>query len=247
MGRVAKDLTNMRFGYLKVLNRVEDKIIKNKKYPQWLCQCDCGKQCKVISSNLLNNKTKSCGCYFKEILLKINHDKFQENYYDLSGEYGIGYTNNTDSFGRNYFYFDLEDYDKIKNYHWRFNNFDVVISNKNKQILQLHRIIMNAKEGEVVDHIQHNKFDNRKKYLRIVTSAQNSWNRKLSSNNSSGVKGVSYNTYKNKWAAYISVNNQKIFLGSFKNKEDAIKIRKEAEEKYFGEYSYDNSMEIGAN
>ena len=46
----------------------------------------------------------------------------------------------------------------------------------------------------------------------------------------------------NCWLAQIGFNGQKIKLGRFKNKEDAIKARKEAEEKYFGEHSYDNSQ-----
>ena len=41
---------------------------------------------------------------------------------------------------------------------------------------------------------------------------------------------------------YISKNNETIYLGRYFDKDDAIKARKEAEEKYFGEYSYDNSI-----
>ncbi len=56
-------------------------------------------------------------------------------------------------------------------------------------------------------------------------------------NNTSGVVGVSYSNSQNNWRAYINVGGNRIELGRRKNKEDAIKLRKEAEEKYFKEYN----------
>lgn len=52
-------------------------------------------------------------------------------------------------------------------------------------------------------------------------------------NNTSGVKGVSWNKEKHKWDAYINVNKKRIYLGRFSFKEDAIAARKHAEEIYF--------------
>lgn len=56
----------------------------------------------------------------------------------------------------------------------------------------------------------------------------------IQSNNTSGYKGVCWNKKSNKWYAQIRVNKKRIHLGSFTNIEDAIKARKEAEEKYWG-------------
>ena len=67
-------------------------------------------------------------------------------------------------------------------------------------------------------------------------------NAKLRSNNTSGVTGVSFNKKRNKWVSTICINKKRIQLGGFDNFEDAILARKQAEEKYFGEYSYDNSQ-----
>ena len=50
--------------------------------------------------------------------------------------------------------------------------------------------------------------------------------------NSSGVKGVNWNKSKERWQAYITIDKKYIYLGTFKNKDDAIKARNEAEEKY---------------
>ena len=95
-----------------------------------------------------------------------------------------------------------------------------------------------------VDHINHIRTDNRKCNLRVVDRSLNQRNLPLSKRNTSGVVGVWFNKDANKWVAEIRLNYKKISLGYFINKEDAIKARKEAEEKYFGEYSYDNSMKI---
>lgn len=53
------DLTGQRFGKLTVIERVENG--KNGE-AKWLCKCDCGNVSIVYSSNLLRNKTQSCGC-----------------------------------------------------------------------------------------------------------------------------------------------------------------------------------------
>ena len=66
------DLTGKKFGKLKVLKRDEDVITKSgKKLVAWLCKCDCGNTCTVMSSNLKSGNTKSCGC----IADKIKHTK----------------------------------------------------------------------------------------------------------------------------------------------------------------------------
>jgi hypothetical protein len=65
-------------------------------------------------------------------------------------------------------------------------------------------------------------------------------NKKIQSNNKYGIVGIYYNQSMNKWLAQIRVQRKLIHLGSFVNKEDAIKARKEAEIKYFGEYAPNN-------
>ena len=88
------------------------------------------------------------------------------------------------------------------------------------------------------------KTDNRKCNLRICTIAENSRNQTLAINNTSGVVGVRFNKNVNKWTARLYINKKRMFLGYFVSKEDAIKARKDGEEKYYGEFSYDNSMKI---
>lgn len=86
-------------------------------------------------------------------------------------------------------------------------------------------------------------YDNRKSQLRPVTSSQNMMNRKNNKNNKSGCKGVCWNKSKNKWVAFINVNNN-CYRKEFKEFDRAVEQRKEWEEKYFGEFSYKNSMKV---
>jgi hypothetical protein len=59
-GHNLKDLTGMRFGKLRAVQRLNEKI--GSSYA-WLCQCDCGRQIKVSTNALLAEPgTRSCGC-----------------------------------------------------------------------------------------------------------------------------------------------------------------------------------------
>lgn len=242
-----------RYGRLTLLNFKNVNLKSNKKAIKWHCKCDCGNECNVLEFDLINGSTQSCGCLRKERISEANK---RYNIFDLSGEYGIGYTRNIDktdeNHKRNYFYFDLEDYDKIRNYCWNFNTNGYITTNlwdgdnkKNYKIL-LHKVILDIpRTREIhIDHIHHNKYDNRKKELRICNPQQNTQNSIIPKNNSSGVKGVSYNKRAKKWIAYIRYNNKNNYLGYFDTFKEAVQARKEAEDKYYGEYSYDNSMNM---
>ena len=229
---------------LTVIEQADDYIKPNGKHEaRWLCQCSCGNKdlVKAIGYQLTRGHIKSCGCLQHEVQiqsgLKTNnliYNTKKYNDYDLSGDYGIGYTSNGEKF-----YFDLEDYDKIKNYCWHINENNYVVSDN----IYLHILIMETKTGEYIDHISHKKYDNRKSNLRIVTSSQNSMNRELQSNNTSGITGVSFHKGSCMWFGYIKYNKKQIRKYA-KTKEIAIELRKQLEEKYFGEYSYESSINM---
>ena len=131
---------------------------------------------------------------------------------------------------------DIDDVDKINQNKWCLTTNGYVITTINNKVIFLHRLIMNPDNNMVVDHINHNKLDNRKTNLRVCTQQQNSMNQTIHYDNTSGTAGVSWNKLKCKWEAYITFNYNTIHLGYFTNKEDAILARKEAEIKYFGNY-----------
>lgn len=251
MIKVRKDLTGMRFGRTVVLRQCEEDYVfpSGRKAARWVCKCDCGKEHISLGWDLMSGDTTSCGCYRKECELKnlelYNFEK-RYNIYDLeSEEYGIGYTLKGEPF-----WFDKEDYDLIKDYCWNYNSYGYVVSTDcNHKNINLHRLVMNANENDVVDHKKHlsrneHKVDNRKDNLRITTHQGNAMNKSKSIANTSGITGVYWHSQHQKWQVSIGYKRKQIHIGYFDNFEDAVKARKEAEEKYFGEYSFDNSQKL---
>jgi len=114
--------------------------------------------------------------------------------------------------------------------------------NKKPYVFKAHRLAwlyMTGKWPEKdIDHINHNPTDNRWENLRPINDKENSKNKKLQPNNKSGFNGVHFQEYNRNdktyryWIAQIGLNNEIIYLGSFKNKEGAIQARKEANIKY---------------
>ena len=171
----------------------------------------------------------------------------QYNNYDLSGEHGIGYLFNGEEF-----YFDLEDYDKIKNYCWYKDSGGYIRTNAHKKdgtrtSVLMHQLIMGTDGiSTMPDHIhgKQSRNDNRKSNLRIVTKSQNNINQPVRKDNTSGTKGVNWNKDLNKWRVRIQVNHKRILIGDYDNLDDAKDARRAAEEKYHQEYSYDFSQQI---
>lgn len=67
------DLTGQKFGRLTVIERINDYISPSgEKRVQWKCQCECGTICQVLTKQLRNGKTQSCGCLRKEKTIERN-------------------------------------------------------------------------------------------------------------------------------------------------------------------------------
>lgn len=127
---------------------------------------------------------------------------------------------------------DLEDVDKVKDYKWGLTKGYVL----NKSIKELHRFIMDCPDDMIVDHINHNRLDNRKSNLRLCNKSQNAMNTKKRKNNTSGTTGVYWDKKYNNWYSQIFINDKCMHLGHFNTKEEAIEARKQAEIDLFGEY-----------
>ena len=89
------------------------------------------------------------------------------------------------------------------------------------------------KNGRVIDHIDRNKLNNSISNLRDVSRDENARNTNLSRVSTSGHKGVHFMKSTKKWTAQLYCDGKRNHLGSFQNKEDAIKARKTAEEFYY--------------
>jgi hypothetical protein len=110
----------------------------------------------------------------------------------------------------------------------------------NKKSYLLHRIIYLYHHGvlpEFIDHINGDKADNRIENLRPATLSQNGFNAKISNRNTSGVKGVSWNSRYNKWEAYLNKQNKRTCIGGFSSLEEAAKAVKQARDSYHKEFA----------
>jgi len=234
-----RSLIGQRFGMLTVIDAADDYITpKGRRKPRWKCLCDCGNTAMVIGTNLKSGHTLSCGCLGLE--RRIQSRKHQ-NKYRFSGDQVTGFTANGDPF-----VFDADMYEAVVSFSWyKSSNGYIATRTQNNELILLHQIIMGTeglRKKFLVDHINHDKTDNRKCNLRITDKVRNGQNCNIRTNNKSGVTGVSWCGKCGAWRAYITVSKQHIFLGQYKNFSDAVAARKAAEEKYFGPYSYDNSI-----
>lgn len=184
---------------------------ENSKRYFWLCLCECGNITIVREDSLKSGHITSCG-------------KCGNKYKDM-GNYLIGF----DSHGKT-FLIDKDDYATVRNHKWLVYPSGYVKARINKKCVYLHRFLTDCPDKMIVDHINHNKADNRKENLRICTQRENSRNRKCN--------GVRFDKRRKTWQAYIRTEDGFKSLGSFKEKEDALRARKDGERIYYGNFRY---------
>jgi hypothetical protein len=99
-----------------------------------------------------------------------------------------------------------------------------------------HRVVWALVHGawpqKQIDHIDHDRTNNRVENLRIVGHQENHRNTTLRKNNASGFMGVSWYKAGEKWTAYIMIDRVKKHLGCFDALEDAVAARRAAEARF---------------
>jgi len=107
-----------------------------------------------------------------------------------------------------------------------------------QKVVRMHRVIIGAGEGEIVDHINHYGLDNRIANLRVATPQQNMWNmRKRGCNCSSKYKGVHWLKRRKKWRARITFNGRSILIGDFDTEKEAARAYDAKARELFGDYA----------
>lgn len=147
----------------------------------------------------------------------------------------------------NSFLIDKDDYEAVSKYVWHKTKggywMTVYSDEPYKQThLKLHKLVTRTSSTELIDHVNRDKNDNRKCNLRVCDLYENARNSSIAKNNTSGFIGVSYNKQRKEWKASIHqksddrnrTGGKELFLGWYKNKEDAIVARLKGELKYFG-------------
>ncbi len=141
---------------------------------------------------------------------------------------------------------DDEDYTWLSQYTWHCTHNGYAASrihlNGGYPYLYMHRLILGARPGQFVDHINGDKLYNTRANLRFVTREQNGWNRKIGPN-ISGYKGVTWHDHHGKWQARIFPHRRQIFLGYYDDPVEAALAYDAAAELHFGEYARKNFPE----
>lgn len=106
-----------------------------------------------------------------------------------------------------------------------------------QKAVAMHREIIGAPDGVEVDHKDRDGLHNWRDNLRIATDSQNAANRGKFSSNTSGYKGVSWDSHAGKWKADMQANSQRISLGYFSDPSDAARAYDDAAIEHFGEFA----------
>lgn len=134
---------------------------------------------------------------------------------------------------------DDEDFAYLNQWKWYCNNTGYAgrehyMGDYKRKTLLMHRVILQAQQGQEVDHINGDRLDNRKSNLRFVTRTQNLQNRSWK------MKGVSKKSNKTRgqkrWVARINIDGKTKFLGDYFTPEEAERAYLNAVKEHFGEY-----------
>lgn len=203
---------------LGMLTLIKKEKRNNRIY--WHCKCDCSNK-KWIRADALTKKkkpTRSCGCLAENTQFK-KKDITNERFGKLKAIRPTKQKRGNSTVWKckcdcgNTCYVAIDCLNKGSTKSCGCNQ-----TEQRKEMRKLGQIKLketNFIEGTSILHITHNK---------------------LLKNNSSGITGVTWNSSRKKWTAQIEFKGKHYFLGRYTNKEDAIKARKEAEDKLFGEF-----------
>lgn len=131
---------------------------------------------------------------------------------------------------------DDSDFELVNKHSWCASRGSYAVTNIAGKAVFMHRLIMDVPDGLLIDHKNHNGFDNRRENLRLATVSQNGMNRGRQSNNRSGFKGVCKANKRNLWRAQIK-DGEKTLSKYFKDKVKAAEWYDSQATKRFGEFA----------
>lgn len=106
-----------------------------------------------------------------------------------------------------------------------------------KRLVRMARVVALTPDGMECDHIHHLTLDNRESELRNVTHSQNQMNKRPRIKNTLGVTGICIRSDSGKYVTQLYFEGKRVLYKTFHTLEEAVQARREAEKKFFGEYS----------
>lgn len=110
---------------------------------------------------------------------------------------------------------------------------------QNMDAVRMHRVIMGCSEGDrrQIDHANCDTLDNRRGNLRDASHGQQQMNKRRQRNNTSGIKGVSWDKPCGKWRVRIMKDKKSVDVGWFFSLEEAGHAREQALTELHGEFA----------
>lgn len=159
---------------------------------------------------------------------------------------------------------DEQDFERVNQYRWNCMNHGAAQARIGTERVQMHRFILGLSKDDktVVDHINHNRLDNRRCNLRVGTHADNSANRvpvRKTFDVHGGFKGVvdsfrgreprvagkwaRQRPPRKRWRAVLNAGGKRYDLGGFPTPEDAARAYDAKAIEVYGEYALLNFPE----
>lgn len=199
---------NQKIGMLKIL------AYESRKWRgYYYCKCDCGTE-RWINGNTLNSKNPSCGCVSRYKAKDITNGRYGK----LTAKYPTGEKGKNGSL---YWHCECDGGKSI----------DVTVASLQKQARKSCGCVNSEKS-----RANGIKVGAKTKECCMDGTNIRNLTANIAKNNTSGIKGVSYDKILNKWMAQIEFKKKHYHLGRYDTIEKAAKVRKTAEEKLFGEF-----------
>lgn len=212
-----------RFGRLTIVGRAEDRIYPSgKKGAVYTCACDCGNKKDIIAASLCSGRTKSCGCMLRETSRReaiARAAAKRENWKTLIGQkFGkwtvLAIEDETDARGKHYVRARC-DCGKISSV-----SINSLCRNQRSSTK-----CVDCQKKETQEKLRGTEWSDGTALCNLT--------QKKRSNNTTGVKGVTFDKKSGKFRAYITCQGKHYSLGRYSSLEDARKTRERAEEELF--------------
>lgn len=220
-----QDLSGQRFGKLTVLHRDLDAPPGRSK---WVCRCECGEIVSVLRNHLVSGSTKACGGSCARTGTRSSCARKKVNFKDIAGQ----------RFGRLVALEATDEKEKSgESYIWKCQcdcgNICYTSGSRLRAGITRSCGCLVSEHGQ---EIIKKALAESKKYQISDTDVRALLPDRTQSNNTSGKRGVFWDSSVKVWKATIEFRKHRYYLGSSRDFETAVQYREEAEKRIHGEF-----------